>query len=80
MFLKKMFQLISQIIGVIPVDGMWKKYREKQFKIGKPVTGYNMANFLEKYAEIGFQYVIKVKDMIEKNRLNKFENSKLETF
>ena len=57
-----------------------RKYREKQFKIGKPVTGYNMANFLEKYAEIGFQYVIKVKDMIEKNRLNKFENSKLETF
>ena len=57
-----------------------RKYREKQFKIGKPVTGYNMANFLEKYAEIGFQYVIKVKDMIEKNRLNKFENSKLESF
>ena len=57
-----------------------RKYREKQFKIGKIVTGYNMANFLENYAEIGFQYVIKVKNMIEKNRLNEFENSKLKSF
>ena len=28
-------QLISQIIGVIPVDGMWKKYREKQLEVCK---------------------------------------------
>ena len=26
-------QLISQIINVIPVDGMWKKYRKKQLEI-----------------------------------------------
>ena len=28
-------QLISQIIGVIPVDGMWKRYRERQLEVCK---------------------------------------------
>ena len=39
-----------------------------------------MANFFEKYAEIGFEYVTKVKNMIKKNQLSKFENSILTTF
>ena len=39
-----------------------------------------MANFLNKYAEIGFEYVTKVKNMIEKNQLSKYENSILTTF
>ena len=51
------------------------------------VTGINTNNntniraktndFLQKYAEIGYTYVVKVKEMIKKNKLNKFENSKL---
>ena len=45
--------------------------------MGKNITGNDMANFLEKYAEIGYLYVTKVKDMIKKNKLIKFENSKL---
>ena len=39
-----------------------------------------MANFLDKYAEIGFEYVIKVKKMIKKNQLINYEDSSLATF
>ena len=39
-----------------------------------------MAKFLEKYAEIGFDYVIKVTNMIKNNKLNEFEFSKLGSF
>ena len=39
-----------------------------------------MAVFLEKYAEIGFKYITKVKNMNKKNQLSKFENSTLGTF
>ena len=51
-----------------------------QYKAGKSITGNDMANFLNKYAEIGFKYVTKVKNMIEKNQLNKYENSTLAIF
>ena len=54
-----------------------RNFRTSQNKLNKTVTGNDMANFLEKYAEIGFLYVTKVKDMIKKNKLIKFENSKL---
>ena len=37
-------------------------------------------SFLEKYAEIGFQYVTKVKDMIKRNQLSRYANSKLVVF
>ena len=57
-----------------------RKFRTLQNQMNKNLTGYDMANFLEKYAEIGFEYVTKVKSMIKKNRLSKFENSILETF
>ena len=57
-----------------------RNYREKQIKTGKTVTGYEMAKFLEKYAEIGFEYVIKVTNMIKNNKLNEFEFSKLGSF
>ena len=56
------------------------QFRTSQNQMNKSLTGYDMANFLEKYAEIGFEYVTKVKTMIRKNRLSKFENSILETF
>ena len=39
-----------------------------------------MANFLDKYAEIGFEYVTKVKNMIKKNQLSKYENSNSSNF
>ena len=57
-----------------------RNYREKQIQTGKNVTGYELSYFLEKYAEIGFEYVIKVTNMIKNNKLNQFENSKLENF
>ena len=57
-----------------------RNYREKQIQTGKNVTGYELSYFLEKYAEIGFEYVIKVTNMIKNNKLNQFEYSKLENF
>ena len=57
-----------------------RNYREEQIQTGKTVTGYEMSYFLEKYSEIGFRYVIKIKNMIKKNKLNEFEFSKLENF
>ena len=57
-----------------------RNYREKQIQTGKNVTGYELSYFLEKYSEIGFEYVIKVTNMIKNNKLNQFEYSKLENF
>ena len=57
-----------------------RNFRTSQYKAGKKITGNDMANFLDKYAEIGIQYVTKVKNMIEKNQLSKYENSILATF
>jgi len=57
-----------------------RNFRISQYKMGKNITGIDMANFLDKYAEIGFEYVTKVKIMIEKNQLSKYENSTLVTF
>ena len=51
-----------------------RNYRNKKYKNGDPVTGYETANFLSGYAEIGYQYVTKVKDMIRFNKLERFEN------
>ena len=57
-----------------------RNFRTSQNQMNKRLTGYNMANFLEKYAEIGFEYVTKVKSIIKKNQLGKFEVSTLGTF
>ena len=57
-----------------------RNFRMSQYKTGKSITGNDMANFLDKYAEIGFKYVTKVRNMIEKNQLNKYENSTLAIF
>ena len=54
-----------------------RNFRISQYNMGKNITGNDMANFLQKYAEIGHIYVVKVKEMIKKNKLSKFENSKL---
>ena len=57
-----------------------RNFRISQYNAGKNVTGNDVANFLEKYAEIGFEYITKVKNMIKNNKLSKFENSTLATF
>ena len=57
-----------------------RNFRTSQYNTGKIITGNDMANFLEKYAEIGFEYVTKVKKMIKKNQLIKYEDSSLATF
>ena len=57
-----------------------RDFRSLQIKMNKTVSGHDMANFLEKYAEIGFVYITKLKDMIKKNQLDKYENSTLATF
>ena len=57
-----------------------RNFRTLQYNAGKNITGNDMANFLEKYAEIGFEYIIKVKNMIKKNQLSKYENSTLGVF
>mgnify|MGYP003683682221 FL=1 len=55
-----------------------RNYRSMMFKAGKDITGYDIAAYLENYAEIGLAYVEKVNDMIKNNKLYKFENSMLE--
>ena len=57
-----------------------RNFRSHQYKMDKMITGIDMANFLEKYAEIGFLYVTKVREMIKKNQLSKYEKSKLTTY
>ena len=57
-----------------------RNFRSSQYQLNKNVRGIDIANFLEKYAEIGFQYVTKVKDMIKRNQLSRYANSKLVVF
>jgi Bax protein len=63
-----------------PAYSEMRKFRALKYKMGKKITGYETANFLNKYAEIGFEYVIKIEDMIKSNRLYKFQKAKLEHF
>ena len=55
-----------------------RNYRSMMFKAGKDIKGYETAAYLENYAEIGLAYVEKVNDMINSNKLYKFENAELE--
>ena len=54
--------------------------RDRKYKTGKKITGYDTANFLNKYAEIGFEYVTKIENMIKSNKLYRFRNAKLESY
>ena len=63
-----------------PAYKEFRNFRISQYNSGKNITGIDMANFLDKYAEIGFEYVTKVKKMIKKNQLINYENSILATF
>ena len=55
-----------------------RNYRSLTIKNRKKISGAKMANYLDKYAEIGFEYVIKVTSMIKNNKFDKFDNIKLE--
>lgn len=55
-----------------------RSYRYKKIKNGNEVSGYETANFLDGYAEIGHVYVTKVKEMIKSNKLYKFDNLQLD--
>ena len=57
-----------------------RKYRSLKYKTGKKITGYDTANFLNRYAEIGLDYVKKIENMIESNKLHRFRKSKLERY
>ena len=64
-------------INTHPAYKELRNFRMSQYDMGKNITGGDMANFLQKYAEIGYEYVVKIKDMIKTNKLSKFDNSKL---
>ena len=79
-------RLIEPTDGSVTIDGIevlkmneeeLRNFRILQYNMGKNITGNDTANFLQKYAEIGYKYVVKVKEMIRENKLSKFENSKL---
>ena len=53
-------------------------YRHKKIKNGNEALGYETANFLDGYAEIGHVYVNKVKEMIISNKLYKYDNLQLD--
>ena len=55
-------------------------FRALTFKTGKNFTGYDSAAYLENYAEIGLAYVVKVTEMINSNKLYRFEKSVLEQY
>ena len=55
-----------------------RSYRHKKIENGNEVPGYETANFLEGYAEIGHVYVTKVKEMIISNKLYKYDNLQLD--
>jgi len=61
-----------------PAYKRMRNYRLLIIKTGKSVSGTETANYLDKYAEIGFEYVIKVTNMIKINKFDKFDNIKLE--
>ena len=63
-----------------PAYSEMRKFRALKYKTGKKIVGYDTANFLNKYAEIGFEYVTKVEDMIKNNKLYKFRDARLERY
>ena len=53
-----------------------RSYRALMNKTGKYVKGYDVAIYLENYAEIGLAYVTKVTEMINNNKLDRFDYHK----
>ena len=63
-----------------PAYSEMRKFRALRYRTGKEVTGHDIAYFLNKYAEIGFDYVTKIEDMIKSNKLYKFRKARLELY
>ncbi len=57
-----------------------RNYRALMYKTGKDVNGYETANFLKNYAEIGSDYITKVINIINSNKLYRFENCILDRY
>ena len=57
-----------------------RTFRDLTIKTGNKFTGIDAAAYLENYAEIGLAYVVKVTDMINSNKLYRFENAVLEKY
>ena len=77
---KSLLDSVNSYILNLNTHPAYKELRNfiiSQYNMGKNITGNDTANFLQKYAEIGYKYVVKVKEMIRENKLSKFENSKL---
>ena len=55
-----------------------RNYRFENFKDEKPINGLEAANFLSGYAEIGYKYVTKIREMIKANKLYRYDNLVLE--
>ena len=55
-------------------------FRDLTIKTGKNFTGLDAVAYLENYAEIGLAYVVKLTDMINSNKLYRFEKAELEKY
>ena len=63
-----------------PAYKKMRNFRSLKIKNGKNLSGIEMAIYLDKYAEIGLEYVKKVTNIIKSNQFNKFDNIKLENY
>jgi len=61
-----------------PAYKKMRDYRTIAIKEDKILSGYDTSNYLDQYAEIGYEYVLKVTSMIKNNKFDKFDNIKLE--
>ena len=55
-----------------PAYEKMRKYRKLMKDSDQTVKGTNIAKYLDKYAEIGYDYVLKVLSMIESNKFEKY--------
>ena len=63
-----------------PAYKKMRKYRSIVIESGEPLMGYNTSDYIDRYAEIGFKYVDKIKDLIQKNKFYELENVKIESY
>ena len=63
-----------------PAYKKMRNYRTLTTGKGKKLSGYETASYLEKYAEIGYEYVLKVTSIIKNNNFHKYDYIKLENY
>ncbi|NCF49235.1 MAG: hypothetical protein GWP36_06980 [Bacteroidetes bacterium] len=59
----------------------YKKFRERRYILRgrqREDMGYQLAGFLDSYAEIGMQYVYKLRDLMRINSFNKYDTARLQ--